>query len=105
MYAVSASLAQAFNASSTPLAREKHPSYFSHEVAADGPVVDYYPLHGSVFSEFFRQSGLKGLRTGRLRCRASAVALLDFLHDHGYCQTRLGGGGGSRRVLRTPCFH
>ena len=105
MYAVSASLAQAFNASSTPLAREKHPSYFSHEVAADGPVVDYYPLHGSVFSEFFRQSGLKGLRTGRLRCRASAVALLDFLHDHGYCQTRLGGGGGSRRVLRAPCFH
>ena len=69
MYALAAALGRA-SGGTWAVAREKHSAWQSVLPDPPAPVVDYYPLHGSVFSHFFRQRGVKDLRVGPLRSRA-----------------------------------
>jgi hypothetical protein len=114
-YALAAALAAAEGAAHLMTPRGKHaictllPRAATSSAYPALPQVDHYHLQGSVFSHLSRLRSVDGLRAGMLRCRASAVALLAFLRDHGYClkdpsphapadsrgAPRAGGAGGS----------
>eukprot|EP00961_Rhodomonas_salina_P082240 1105857-Rhodomonas_salina.5 len=48
-------------------------AYIGHDLG--GVRLDYVPLHGSEYAQFFWQNGVQGVRPGKLRCEAAARAM------------------------------